>query len=71
VKRPSFRLRKKLDRVLSTLFPRLYKPLYGMVQFTRIPYADAVERARTQDRWLSFIGIALVFVAVVLAAWLI
>jgi kynurenine 3-monooxygenase len=44
-----FVLRKKLGILLHRLFPRWYVPLYMMIEFTRIPYADAVHRARQQD----------------------
>jgi kynurenine 3-monooxygenase len=32
------------------MFPRSYLPLYDMVSFSTIPYAQARERARRQDR---------------------
>jgi kynurenine 3-monooxygenase len=49
--------------LLHKLFPRWYLPLYTMIEFTRIPYADAVRRARMQDRFVWIIAI-LVFVLV-------
>jgi kynurenine 3-monooxygenase len=45
-----FIFRKKFAIVLHRLFPRWYVPLYVMIEFTRIPYAEAVRRARRQDR---------------------
>jgi kynurenine 3-monooxygenase len=45
-----FLLKKKWVNLLHKLFPRWYLPLYTMIEFTRIPYADAVRRARAQDR---------------------
>ena len=45
-----FRAKKKLDHLLEGLLPGIYLPLYTMVTFTRIPYAEAARRARTQDR---------------------
>jgi kynurenine 3-monooxygenase len=45
---PWFLLRKKMAVLLHALFPRWYMPLYTMVEFTRIPYADAVRRAQAQ-----------------------
>ncbi|MBX7221155.1 MAG: FAD-dependent monooxygenase [Blastocatellia bacterium] len=56
---PFFLLKKRLDTILATLFPDMYLPLYTMVSFTLIPYADAVERARKQDQVLLGIGIGL------------
>lgn len=46
----TFRAKKKLDHVLEGLLPGHYLPLYTMVTFTRIPYAEAARRARCQDR---------------------
>ena len=60
-----FVLKKRLSVLLHWLFPRWYLPLYTMVEFTRIPYADAVRRARRQE-W----AVAGVFAALVLAALL-
>ena len=45
----TFRAKKKLDHTLEGLLPGLYLPLYAMVSFTRIPYAEAARRARRQD----------------------
>jgi kynurenine 3-monooxygenase len=45
----TFRAKKKLDHALEGLLPGLYLPLYTMVSFTRIPYAEAARRARRQD----------------------
>lgn len=46
----AFLLRKALERGLTRAFPRRYVPLYTMVSFTRIPYAEARRRARAQNR---------------------
>lgn len=48
----TFRAKKKLDYVLEGLLPGIYLPLYTMVTFTRIPYAEAARRARRQDRFV-------------------
>jgi kynurenine 3-monooxygenase len=45
----TFRAKKKLDHFLEGLLPGIYLPLYTMVTFTRIPYAQAARRARVQD----------------------
>jgi kynurenine 3-monooxygenase len=45
-----FRLRKKFEMALHGLFPRWYVPLYTLVTFTRTPYAEALWRAKRQDR---------------------
>src|SRR5205814_10438901 len=46
----AFRAKKKLDHALEGLLPGIYLPLYTMVTFTRIPYAEAARRTRWQDR---------------------
>jgi kynurenine 3-monooxygenase len=46
----TFRAQKKLDHLLEGLLPGVYLPLYTMISFTRIPYAEAAHRARRQDR---------------------
>ena len=46
----AFRAKKKLDHLLEALLPGIYLPLYTMVTFTRIPYAEAARRAQLQDR---------------------
>src|SRR5881397_4030189 len=45
----TFRAKKKLHHLLEAALPRIYLPLYTMVTFTRIPYAEAARRARRQD----------------------
>jgi kynurenine 3-monooxygenase len=62
-----FVLRKKLSVLLHRLLPRWYLPLYTMVEFTRVPYAQAVRRARRQDRIVWTVGVAVV-AAITLAA---
>jgi kynurenine 3-monooxygenase len=45
-----FRAKKKVDHLLEATLPGVYLPLYTMVTFTRIPYAEAARRAQRQDR---------------------
>src|SRR5205809_2366214 len=45
----AFRAKKKLDHFLEATLPGIYLPLYTMVTFTRIPYAEAGRRARLQN----------------------
>ncbi len=47
---PWFRLEKRGERLLHRLSPRGFIPLYTMISFTRIPYADARARAARQSR---------------------
>jgi kynurenine 3-monooxygenase len=55
----TFRAKKKLDYWLEAVLPGIYLPLYTMVTFTRMPYAQAARRARVQD--------AMVYGAIVVA----
>jgi kynurenine 3-monooxygenase len=59
----TFRAKKKADHFLEGLLPGLYLPLYTMVTFTRMPYADAARRARIQD--VIVYGVAALLVLVV------
>jgi len=62
----TFRAKKKLDHTLEGLLPGLYLPLYTMVSFTRIPYAQAARRARRQDFivYASLIVLAVLFLVI-------
>jgi kynurenine 3-monooxygenase len=55
---PLFVLRKRLAVLLHWLLPRWYLPLYTMIEFTRIPYADAVRRARSQNVMVTLAAVA-------------
>ena len=57
----TFRAKKKLDHLLERLLPGIYLPLYTMVTFPQIPYAEAARRARLQDRivFASILALAL------------
>jgi kynurenine 3-monooxygenase len=58
----TFRAKKKLDHLLEAALPGVYLPLYTMVTFTRIPYAQAARRARLQDRIVYVIFATLIVV---------
>ncbi len=66
----AFRTRKRVERIMTRLFPNWYLPLYEMVSFTTMPYTEAVERARRQDRIIirviTAIAALLVFVLTLL-----
>src|SRR5438094_3164891 len=64
----TFRAKKKLDHALKAALPGIYLPLYTMVTFTRIPYAEAAQRARRQD---SIIYTGLTLVSAIIVALLI
>jgi kynurenine 3-monooxygenase len=61
-----FRTKKKLDHLLEGLLPGTYLPLYTMVSFTRIPYAEAARRARLQDRIIYLALGVVVFLLLIL-----
>lgn len=54
----TFLAHKGLEHVLARLLPGMYLPLYHMVTYTRIPYAQAVRRARRQNILLAGVAIA-------------
>ncbi len=66
----SFRMKKRTERVLHRLLPRWYTPLYNMVSFTRIPYAEARRRADRASRvlhavvWTVVIALALLVLGI-------
>jgi kynurenine 3-monooxygenase len=62
----TFRAKKKLDHFLEAALPGIYLPLYTMVTFTRIPYATAANRARTQDAIVYTALIAIVLIIALL-----
>jgi len=62
----TFRSKKKLDHFLEAALPGIYLPLYTMVTFTRIPYATAAKRARTQDAIVYTALIAIVLIIALL-----
>jgi kynurenine 3-monooxygenase len=67
---PWFILGKRLAVLLHALLPRWYLPLYTMVEFTRIPYADAVRRARRQSWLVITVAVGLVLMLTAVAVWL-
>lgn len=63
-----FHLRKKWERTLHKWLPGWYTPLYTLVSFTRTPYAEAIRRARHQDR-IVVQGVWLLTFAVLSIVW--
>ncbi|MEM7230268.1 MAG: NAD(P)/FAD-dependent oxidoreductase [Planctomycetota bacterium] len=45
-----FRFKKRVEKVLHRAFPGSFMPLYNMVSFSNIPYAEALGKARRQRR---------------------
>jgi len=67
----TFRTKKKLDHFLEAALPGIYLPLYTMVTFTRIPYAQAARRGRRQDR-IVYASLMIATVSIlVLSIWVV
>lgn len=64
----AFRARKRVEHALHGLLGNAYLPLYDMVSFTTIPYADARDRARRQDRQVVFAALLIVLALVLVGA---
>ena len=67
---PRVALQKKIDFTLHKLFPNRWVPLYTMISHSMTPYADAVERARKQQRILKFCGVTTLLELVSISAGL-
>jgi kynurenine 3-monooxygenase len=63
-----FRAKKRLDHALEAALPGIYLPLYTMVTFTRMPYAQAAKRARIQDRIVCAGILAVIAICLLLLA---
>ncbi len=50
---PWFLFRRRLEYLMSAVLGDRFLPLYTMVSFTHIPYAEARARARRQEQWLD------------------
>jgi hypothetical protein len=53
VRSPIYLVRRTIELALYRFLPSLVIPLYTMVSFTTIPYAEARRRARLQRRWMT------------------
>lgn len=67
----SFLLKKKIEKVIQSVVPFWYTPLYTMISFSNIPYAEAVEKSRRQDRVLRIVFSLLLTTIIVLGVLLI
>jgi kynurenine 3-monooxygenase len=70
VRSPFLRARRFLDIGLSRLLDDRWTTLHSRVTNTCIPYADAVEMARRQDRLLAWTGGSLALLATYGLVWL-
>lgn len=53
---PFFQLQKQVEKQLHRRHPDRYIPLYTMVTFTEMPYAEALRRAEVHDRFFKATG---------------
>ncbi|MFM1822699.1 MAG: hypothetical protein RI967_965 [Planctomycetota bacterium] len=63
--RASFKWRKKAEHLLNRLYPRSFVPLYDLVSFSTVPYAEAQARGAANLRTLRRFAIACVATVVV------
>lgn len=62
VRSPLFVLYKNMDVLLNKLFPKIWIPLYSLIMYTDIPYADAIERVKKQAHILKWLIVTLLLV---------
>ncbi len=65
-----FLARKTIEKRLHRLFPSWYVPLYMMISFTLIPYAEARRRARRQVLGLVSLAAGVLLLALLLMLWI-
>jgi len=63
-----FLLWKKTEQTLHRLMPKTFTPLYNLISFSNVPYADARHRALGQERLVK--TLAIVLIGLVVAATL-
>ncbi len=66
-----FLWKKRFEKLLAQLLPGWYRPLYPMIAFSLIPYAEARARAVRQARTLRRIGASMGALLVLLITWLV
>ena len=67
---PWFRLEKRAEKLLHRFFPAWFIPLYTMISFTTIPYAEARDRAVRQGVIIRRLGLLLLALLVAPILWL-
>ncbi len=55
----AFLLKKKVEKTVHRLFPGWFTPLYNLVSFSNVPYADARDEAHTRWNTVLFTGLGL------------
>lgn len=51
---PFFLMKSTVDRKLNELFPETWQPLYSMVTFSNMPYSEARQQAKRQERIMKY-----------------
>jgi kynurenine 3-monooxygenase len=72
--RRSFKWKKKIEHALNRLMPATFVPLYDLVSFSTVPYAEAKARGAANDRAIRTgigVGVSLVVAAVAVAILLV
>jgi kynurenine 3-monooxygenase len=67
---PLFLWKKRLEKLMAALLPGWYRPLYPMIAFSLVPYAEARALAARQAATLRRFGWLVGAVAVGSIAWL-
>ncbi|HRP61856.1 MAG TPA: FAD-dependent monooxygenase [Phycisphaerales bacterium] len=62
-----FLLKKKTEHMLHRWFPSRFTPLYNLISFSNVPYAEAKRRGEKQDGLLRVAGIALIALLLIAA----
>ena len=68
---PAFLRKKRRERRLHGLLANWYVPLYSMVTFSRIPYAQAVRRAKRQERAVGLACRTILVAGAMFLMWLV
>ena len=68
---PAFLRKKRRERRLHGLLANWYVPLYSMVTFSRIPYAQAVRRAKRQERAVGLACRTIMVAGAMFLMWLV
>ncbi|MDX2060349.1 MAG: NAD(P)/FAD-dependent oxidoreductase [Gemmatimonadales bacterium] len=66
---PWFLVKKRLEKAIHRVLPGWFVPLYSMISFSLIPYAEARARAERQARVLQRVGLGIALAAVALIVW--
>ncbi len=66
--RRSYRWKKRIEHTLHALMPRTFVPLYDLVSFSTVPYAEAKARGAANDRLIGWLLVSGALVTMLLIA---